>query len=498
MKGSKSKVQNPKQVINSNKKEPKLFGFWILDFGFAEGGYAALMTTLITVVVSLTIIGALTFFSLKEVSVNRTFTKSIESRYISEAGIEDATYRIVSGKQIGTQEILNVGSGSTTIIVTTTGNQKTVRSEGKRENIQQNLETKIDIPSGPPSTSFNYGAQVGSGGVEMSQNSQIQGSVYSNGSMIGPTSSSNATITGNALAAGTSQIVDLIVNGNAQANKIIDSVIGGAATSTADINGVVAGRGFANQIINTVINQNSFSNILLDSVVNGKCYYQTQDGSICVGGEFPNTPFTPSPNLPALAMPISDSQINQWKTDAAAGGTISGDYNIANDVSLGPKKITGDLKFTANNKTLTVTGVIYVQGDIEIENGAKIKCDASYGTNSCVILADGKIHLSNNGQLSGSGTSGSYLMLLSMVSGGGHHDSAIDLHNNASGAIFYAGNGMVWLHNNVTVTNLAANKIHLENGAKIIYDTLLQNINFGGGGGGGGGTSDIKYWKEAE
>lgn len=90
-------------------------------------------------------------------------------------------------------------------------------------------------------------------------------------------------------------------------------------------------------------------------------------------------------------------------------------------------------------------------------------------------------------------------MLLSLAAGSGHHGSAIDIHNNASGVIFYAGNGMVYLHNNVTVTDLVANKIHLENGAKIIYDTLLQNTNFGGGGGGGGGGSaDVKYWREVE
>jgi hypothetical protein len=501
----KSQITNHKSQTNSKLQYPNSKRICCLvlgacdfpDFARQNQGYAALTATFITIVVSLTIIGALTFFSLKEVSVNRTFTKSIESRYISEAGIEDATYRIVSGKQIGASETLSVGNGSTIILVTTVGNQKTVRSEGKKENIQQNLETGIDVPSGPPNISFNYGAQVGSGGVVMSQNSQIQGSVYSNGSMIGPTSSSNATITGNALAAGTSQIVDLIVNGNAQANKIVNSVIGGVATSTADIDGVVAGKGFANQIINTVINQNSFSNILLDSVVNGRCYYQTQDGSICLGGEFPNTPFTPAPNLPVLALPISDSQINQWKTDAAAGGTISGDYNITSDVSLGPKKITGDLEFDSNNRTLTVTGVIYVQGNIEIENGAKIKCAASYGAQSCVVLSDGWIELKNNLQFSGSGTSGSFLMLLSTAAGGGHHGSAIDLHNNATGAIFYAGNGLIYLHNNVTVTNLVANKIHLENGAKIIYEIALQNINFGGGGG-SGGSYDVKYWKEVE
>lgn len=468
-------------------------------YEFQENGYAALTVTLLTVMVSLTIIGGFTFFAFQEVNTNRAFVKSVESRYVAEAGVEDAVYRLATGKQLASSETLSVGNGATTIIHTIQGNQHTIRSEGKRDQYQQNLEARIDTGSAPPaSVSFSYGAQVGSGGVEMSQNSQIQGSVYSNGSLIGPQPSSNATITGNALAAGTSQIVDLIVNGNAQANNIINSVIGGMATSTAAIDGVVAGKGFADQIINTVIDQDSFSSILLDSMVNGRCYYKTQDGSLCVGGEFPGTPFTPSPNLPALAMPISDSQINQWKTDAAAGGTITGDYNVTSNVSLGPKKITGDLNLDSNNKTLTVTGIIYVQDDISISNGSTIKCDPSYGTNSCIVMADGEIHLSNNGVLSGSGTAGSFLMLLSTASGGGHHGSAIDLHNNASGAIFYAGNGMIYLHNNVTVTNLVANKIHLENGAKIIYDTLLQNVNFPPSGGGGGGSSDVKYWREAE
>lgn len=456
------------------------------------------MTTLITIVVSLTVVGALTFFSLKEVSVNRTFTKSIESRYISEAGIEDATYRIVSGKQIGTQEILNVGSGSTTILVTTVGNQKTIRSEGKRENIQQNLETKIDVLAGGGSSgNFYYGAQIGSVGITMSQNSQIQGSVYSNGSATGPTPSSNATITGNAFAAGTSQVIDLIVNGNAQANKIINSIIGGMATSTADINGVVAGKGFANQIIDTVINQDSFSNILLDSMVTGRCYYQTQDGSICSGGEFPNTPFTPASNLPALALPISDSQINQWKTDAAAGGIISGDYAVTDNVSLGPKKITGNLLMTANNKNLTVTGTIYVQGNIDVSNGSTIKCASAYGSDSCVVLSDGWIKVANNSGFGGSGTPGSFLLLLSTASGGGEDGSAIKVKNNASGVIFYAGNGLIYLNNNVTVTDVVGKQLNLQNGAKIIYDTLLSNVNFGGGGG-GGGSFDVKYWKEVE
>lgn len=468
-------------------------------------GYAALTTTVITLVVSLTILGGLTFFSLKEVSVNRTFTKSIESEYISEGGIEDAVYRIVSGKQIGTQEILNVGSGSTTVLVTTLGNQKTVRSEGKRENIQQNLETKINIPIGGGFTaSFSYGAQIGSGGVEMSQNSQIQGSVYSNGRIKGPSGGSNVLITGNVFAAGSSAIEHVIINGNARANSFDDSIIGGVASSTTNLCCIINGNAYANTLNGAIVGTNPLvhearANNILGTIVNGKCYYQTQDDDIiCLGGEFPNNPFTPPTNLPALDLPILDSQINQWKTDAAVGGTVSGDYTVSDNVSLGPKKIIGNLLMTANNKTLTVTGTIYVQGNIDISNGSTIRCASAYGADSCLVLSDGWVRVANNSGFGGSGTPGSFLLLLSTATGGGEDGSAIKIKNNASGVIFYAGNGLIYLNNNVTVTDVVGKELNLQNGAKVIYDTALSNVNFGGGGGGGAGGYDVQYWKEVE
>ena len=144
---------------------------------------------------------------------------------------------------------------------------------------------------------------------------------------------------------------------------------------------------------------------------------------------------------------------------------------------------------------LTLTGTVWVQGTIDISNNAKIKLHSSYGDTSGVILSDGTIHLSNNGEFSGSGITGSYLMFLSTASGGGHHDSAIDLHNNAAGVIFYAGNGMIWLHNNVSVVELVGKKIHLENNAQLVYEQGLQNAKFSAGPSGG---TDVKYWKEVE
>ena len=110
---------------------------------YINDGYAAITATIITVAVSLIIIASFTSFSFQEVNVNRAFLKSVQSHYVAEGGIEDATYRVVSGKQIGSSETLAVGNGTTTIGVTQQGSQKIIRSEGRRDVFGQSLETRI-------------------------------------------------------------------------------------------------------------------------------------------------------------------------------------------------------------------------------------------------------------------------------------------------------------------------------------------------------------------
>ncbi len=179
------------------------FGFCTLNFE-SKRGYAALTATLLTIIVSLTIISSLTFFTLKEVNVNRAFTKSVESHYISESGIEDALYRIIAGKQIGINETLGVGKGTTTILITTQGGNHTIRSEGKRDTFQQNLETTLE--TNIEGANFYYGVQVGYLGLEMENQSRIIGNVYSNGNIDGK---NDAVITGDAwVARGTASSSD--------------------------------------------------------------------------------------------------------------------------------------------------------------------------------------------------------------------------------------------------------------------------------------------------
>ena len=269
-------------------------------------------------------------------------------------------------------------------------------------------------------------------------------------------------------------------------------------------------------IDNAVVYGTTKANTITNSKICGDGYYQSIDSSSATFLANPTNPTCPNPltlgtgypnqpDPPVSPMPISEANITQWKTDVRAGVTVSGDYNLTNNASFGPGQITGNLNMTSSNKTLTVTGTIYVNGNIDIDNGSTAKCDPSFWANSCLILADGWIHLSNNSQFQGSGTSGSYIMLLSTLQCDGssatspnskpcgHHNGAIDLHNNASGAIFYAGKGLIKLHNGVNVTELTAYKMDIDNTAVVSYEQGLSSANFSSG---PGGSWKLTSWQE--
>lgn len=283
---------------------------------------------------------------------------------------------------------------------------------------------------------------------------------------------------------------NVTVNGNAEAQIMGTVTVGGNANAFNFDTGTVTGN----------INADSISNC----TVVGNAAYNSKNACTITGSQ--TTPTTP-PTAPAeFTMPITDQMITAWKNDSALGGTciqpqcqVNGDFApTACAVTIGPKKIIGNLILDENcqgGQTLTLNGTVWVTGNIDISNNAKIILSTGYGDLSGIVVADGTIHLANNGQFNGSGIAGSYLMLLSTALGGGHHNSAIDLHNNASGAIFYAHKGLIYVHNNVTINELAGYALSLDNNVTLIYEIALQNVRFSSGPAGG---FDIKHWKEVE
>lgn len=438
--------------------------------GFNEFGFAALLALF-----SVTGLVLIVTFSVSAIILNRTQTSKIlalsaQSYYSAESGAEDAVLRKLKN-YVFPSGALNLDGASVTQNITTIGNTTTIDSLSSYSgNVRK---TRVRLLVTADSVSFHYGVQVGAGGLEMDNNSTVNGNIYSGGDIKG---SSGAKITGDAYAAGANKIEDVIVGGDAHAHEIKTSKICGDA--------------YYQTIDATSLN-------FLNSPSNPTCPDPLTSGAAHPG----------SPDPEILPVPILASDIADWKTDAATGGTISGNYSVTNNISLGPKEITGNLVMTSNNKTLTVTGTIYVRGKIDISNGSAIQCAASYGANSCIVLADGDIHIANNGIFSGSGTEGSFLMMLTTLqcdgtSGTspdgkpcGHHNGAIDLHNGATGVIFYASSGMINLHNGVGVTEATAHKLRLDNLASVNYDQGLVNAAFSTGPGAGW---QIDSWNETE
>lgn len=397
---------------------------------------------------------ALISWGLQSANTTRYQNQKISAREFAKAGIDKALFCLngdeesvsicgdVYGENYTGENDSFLGDGSfTTTVLNIDSRTKQITSTGYYPSATSTkaravLRTKVEINTGE--AHFNYGVQIGEGGLIMKNNSSVEGNVYSNGPITGA-AASKCVIEGDVWAAGTSTI-----------NKI-------KANNGGDMH----------------------ADTILSSIITGDAYYNTISDSTVSGNSF-----SPYPNPPAADFPVTDNQIAGWKTDAEAGGIYNGNYILdgGETIELGPTKIIGNLALD-NNSTLALTGVIYVTGDINLDNGALIRLDSAYGTRSGVIVADGIIMM-GNATITGA-EENSVIMLMTTSSGGGANNSAIEIRNNAIGAVFFAPNGLIWVNNRVSVTELVGKTVDLEENAELEYETGLANTNFSSGPGGG-------------
>lgn len=238
--------------------------------------------------------------------------------------------------------------------------------------------------------------------------------------------------------------------------------------------------GVVTKIDNVDVHGEARANTIANIDVGGDAYYQTLTNSTVAG-----TKHAGSADPGPVDMPISDASIAQWKSDASAGGTISGDvtYDGTTNV-LGPKKVTGNMTVT-NGASLTVNGTIYVQGDLTLNNNSVISLASGYGANTGMIVVDGKVDINNNVTFQGSGVPDSYVMVLTTNTSLDPNSPAMKLANNSDNSIFYASDGMISISANATLKEVTAFKLYLQNNAGVQYESGLANVNFSSGPGGG-------------
>ncbi|MCK6462606.1 MAG: hypothetical protein L6Q29_02190 [Candidatus Pacebacteria bacterium] len=421
----------------------------------SSSGQAVLATVIFFTVISLVITGGAYTLAYKESKISRDFLSSKKSYFTAEAGLEDMSYRLVSGKNYDSDEVMFLDGFYATTSVADTGGYKEVVSSADASSAVRRVKVKMQPGSG---TSFHYGIQVGDGGLVMTNSSQVVGNVFSNG----PVTGSNSNITrGDVIAAGPNGLVDGI-------------------HSTSSV--------YAHTIRNSQIDKDA--------------YYQVISGTTIGGVSYPG-----SPDQATSSLPISDAQIEEFKVEAAAGGTHTSPcpYVLSGSVSLGPKKINCDL-YVDGTDVLTLNGNVWVSGNINVSNNAIVKINPSLGDRTVVMIADketnrsssGQVYLSNTVQFSGSGGDKSYVLLVSQnnsaETGGGN--AAITVSNSASGKVLlYAPHGMIYLSNNINVKEASAYKIQLANSASVVYETGLANLLFTSGPSGG---YSIETWEEIE
>ena len=370
------------------------------------------------------------------------FTRGITSYYTSESGIEDALLRLRNNPNMSalSYSVSLNGATANVVIPSILGGSRAITASTSINNITKNLQVVYSFTT--QSIGFHYGAQVGAGGLDMGNGSQVLGNVFSNGNVTG-----SGTINNNLVVAS---------NGNG-------------------INGP------------SVLGSVTAYNCLNPTTVGGSLTYVTGGSHTCaVTGSttVQSTAISPQP------LPISQAQIDGWIAEATNSGTITGDYDINNNQtqSLGPQKITGNLHM-GNNSVLNVTGTLYVQGNLEFGNNDTINLDPSFGSLGGTIVVDGTVDTGNSTTFNGSGQAGSYVLIISTS----NSSSAIRIANNATGAIFYASNGTVTIDNNVSVQELTGYRIKMNNNSTVTYSSGLQNVLFTDG---PGGVWEVVSWQE--
>lgn len=385
--------------------------------------------------------GSVTLLTVSE-RAERVHIARVQAEALAEAGIDQAVYELDQNASYagetgtalspGTFDIAVSSIDSSTKQITATGHVPSGANPVATKIIRANVSINTSV------VSFHYGVQVGQGGASMSNGSQIQGDLFSDGSVQG-----SGTITGSAVVA--------------------------SGTPPTSLSGVT-------------VNGNAYAHSLSSCTILGDAYYQSVNQCTVAGTTHPGTPDTDP-----VPLPISAQQISDWEAAASAGGIISGSYSPSGSVSLGPKEIDGDLSLS-NGTMLTLTGPVWVRGDISFSNSVSVTVSSSLGESGAVILADvpgnqaseGTISISNGVTITGNGQSGSTVLLLTTKSG----SDALSVGNNAQGAILYAANGTASVSNNAHATQITAYALNLNNNAVVKYDAGLQNQSFSNGPGG--------------
>lgn len=424
-----------------------------------QNGQVMLLIVFFFLMISTTVVFGIATPILKQVAAGQNLFKSKQGYFLAHAGLEDAAYRLMHGKQTSASETLALDGGTAAVAISATPTGKEIIVAANVDTHARKVRANLILGNG---VAFRYGIQSGNGGFVLNNSSTVTGNVFSGGSIIG---NSVNDIYGDIISSGPSgQVYGVHSTGSVFAHTI------GKAGETTHID--------------------------------GDAYYVNKLGTVTVGG----TLYPGSADQAGADLPISDEQIEEWKGHAADGGTISsctnGVYTVDSTVSLGPVKITCNLLIKSSSAIVTVAGPIWVTGNITVQTGPTIRMDPALGSQNVAVVADNPsnrltssiIDIGQSTTFQGSGSPGSFVFMISQNNSAetGGSTAAISMSQGASALVAYASHGQVNLNQSANVKEVTAYKIVLSQSANITYDTGLPSVLFSSGPAGGYEIADLR------
>jgi len=386
----------------------------------------------------------------------RVAIASTQALHLAEAGIDKAIYELNQDSSYTGETDTVLGDGAFTVTISTIdGSSKQIEATAWVPSSQNPLATetiRATVGIDASIVSFHYGVQAGNGGFSLENTSRITGNVFSSGPVVGTSAN---YIYGDVVSAGASGLV----YGIHATSSVYAHTIGQAGKTT---------------------------------IIDKDAYYVTKINTTVTGTSYPD-----SADQDSVALPISDEQIGEWETLAAAGGTatcVNGSYAISSgSVAIGPVKIPCDLNISGS-AVVTIGGHIWVTGNIIVQNSATVKMASSLGAQNVAIIADNPsdrltsstVQVKNTASFQNSGTPGSFVFLISQNNSAemGGDVEAFELSNSASALVAYAAHGLIPIANSVSLKEVTAYKITMKNSATVTYDTGLPSAVFESGPGG--------------
>ncbi|HTK33204.1 MAG TPA: hypothetical protein VL335_01505 [Candidatus Paceibacterota bacterium] len=420
-------------------------------------GQVIILNTILFLAISLLIINGIGYPVISHYANTQASISSKQAFLLADSAVNEALYRLKNSKQIAPSFNLTLGSSTATIAVTNTSTGKRVTITSPTDLYQRNIQMDLTLGTG---VSFHYGIQSGEGGFVLNNSSSVTGNVFSNGTVTG----AGNTINGDVISAGPTGLISGI-----------------NATGTL----------YAHTLQNSSSGKDAY-------------YYSAATIDSYTSSHVPGTKYPNSPDQGSIDLPITDAQIAQWESDAAAGGTnnCTGIYTIKNtSVTLTAQKITCDLDIKGS--TVTVSGPIWVTGNITVETGSTIQMASTLGSQNVAIVADDPsnrttgsvISLNSGTAFQGSGSPNSFVFMISQnnsAENGGSND-AISISQSSSALVGYAIHGQISINQSAGVKEATGYKIVLSNTANVTYDRGLPSTLFQAGPGGG---YNIVDWTE--